>query len=104
MKIWPLERNELHKGQRHAFAHNISQWFGGALLQFALILRYACRALFGNMVEGLSTGFTKTLTMIGVGYRGLVDGKTLTLNLGYSNPVLLPIPEGIEVQVQSREH
>ena len=56
------------------------------------------------MVEGLSTGFTKTLTMIGVGYRGLVDGKTLTLNLGYSNPVLLPIPEGIEVQVQSREH
>ena len=99
MKIQPLEGHELHDGQTSVIAV-----FGGALLQFDLILPYPCRALFGNMVEGLSTGFTKTLTMIGVGYRGLVDGKTLTLNLGYSNPVLLPIPEGIEVQVQSREH
>lgn len=57
-----------------------------------------CRALFNNMVEGLSTGFTKTLTLIGVGYRAVLAGKNLQLNLGYSNPVIMAIPNGIEVK------
>ena len=57
------------------------------------------RALTANMVTGTSAGFTKTLTMTGVGYRAAVAGTTLTLNLGYSHPVEMPIPTGLEVKV-----
>ena len=58
-----------------------------------------CRSLFGNMVEGLSEGYTKTLTLIGVGYRAIQGNNEVTLNLGYSLPVVMPVPEGITVQV-----
>lgn len=53
------------------------------------------------MTEGLSTGFTKTLTLIGVGYRAFADNKQLTLNLGFSNPVVMQLPEGVEAQVRA---
>lgn len=53
------------------------------------------------MLEGLSTGFTKSLNLVGVGYRATLGSKELTLNLGYSLPVVMQIPEGIEVQVKS---
>jgi len=58
------------------------------------------RSLVNNMVIGVSTGYEKTLSMIGVGYRAAVNGKTLTLSLGYSHPVEMAIPEGIQVEVQ----
>lgn len=58
------------------------------------------RALASNMVTGTSVGFTKTMTMTGVGYRAAVSGKTLTLNLGFSHPVEMPIPEGLTVTVE----
>jgi large subunit ribosomal protein L6 len=58
------------------------------------------RSLFGNMVEGLSEGYTKTLTLIGVGYRAIQGNNEVTLNLGYSLPVVMPVPEGISVQVE----
>ena len=51
------------------------------------------------MLEGLSTGFTKSLNLVGVGYRATLGAKELTLNLGYSLPVVMQIPEGIEIQV-----
>ena len=57
------------------------------------------RSLVNNMVIGCSTGYEKTLSMIGVGYRAAVNGKTLTLSLGYSHPVEMEIPEGISVEV-----
>jgi large subunit ribosomal protein L6 len=57
------------------------------------------RSLVNNMVIGVNDGFSKTLKMIGVGYRAAVSGKTLTLSLGYSHPVEMPIPEGISVEV-----
>lgn len=53
------------------------------------------------MLEGLSTGFTKSLNLIGVGYRATLGAKELTLNLGYSLPVVMQIPEGIQIQVGS---
>ena len=52
------------------------------------------------MVVGTSTGFTKTLTMIGVGYRSAVQGNKLTLNLGFSHPIDMEIPKGLEVKVE----
>ncbi|MDF2367891.1 50S ribosomal protein L6 [Sneathiella sp.] len=56
------------------------------------------RTLLSNLVEGVSTGFTKTLEVVGVGYRAAVQGKTLKLNLGFSHDVDFPIPDGIEIK------
>ena len=53
------------------------------------------RALINNMVVGVTKGFEKVLLMEGVGYRAQVDGKVLTLNVGYSHPVVFNPPEGI---------
>jgi large subunit ribosomal protein L6 len=59
------------------------------------------RNLLNNMIIGVSQGFTKRMKLIGVGYRAEVKGSTLILNLGYSNPVEFPIPEGITIQVDA---
>ena len=60
------------------------------------------RALINNMVTGVSTGFEKNLTIIGVGYRAAVKGKELDLTLGFSHPVMYPIPEGITIECPSQ--
>ncbi|MDO9493082.1 50S ribosomal protein L6 [Acetobacterium sp.] len=54
------------------------------------------RALIQNMVTGVSTGFTKTLEISGVGYRAEKKGTKLVMNLGYSHPVEMEDPEGVE--------
>jgi large subunit ribosomal protein L6 len=58
------------------------------------------RSLIQNMVTGVSEGFTKSLEIQGVGYRAEADSKALTLNVGYSHPVVMPIPEGLSVEVE----
>ncbi len=58
-----------------------------------------CRTLVANMVEGVSQGFSRDLEIIGVGYRAQVQGKDLILNLGYSNPVTIQPPDGIQFAV-----
>ncbi len=57
------------------------------------------RSLVSNMVEGVSTGFSKSLTLIGVGYRAQMKGKDLNLTLGYSHPILFTPPAGIDIKV-----
>ena len=57
------------------------------------------RSLVANMVEGVTVGFTKTLEIQGVGYRALLKGRDLELALGYSHPVPIKAPEGIEFEV-----
>lgn len=59
------------------------------------------RSLVANMVTGVTEGFSKQLEIVGVGYRAQVQGRELVLNVGYSHPVSMPIPEGIEVQAES---
>ncbi|WP_346291820.1 50S ribosomal protein L6 [Sphaerothrix gracilis] len=59
-----------------------------------------CRTLVANMVEGVSQGFQKRLEIQGVGYRAQVQGRTLTLSLGYSHPVQFEPPEGIQFAVE----
>ena len=59
------------------------------------------RALIQNMVEGVSTGYVKTLLLNGVGYRAKADGKSLNLSLGLSHPVNHAIPDGITVETPS---
>jgi len=58
------------------------------------------RSLIANMVTGTTKGFEKSLEMIGVGYRASVQGNTLNVNVGYSHPTSLEIPEGIEVKME----
>jgi len=55
------------------------------------------RALINNMVKGVSTGFTKSLEITGTGYRAAVAGSNLEINLGFSHPVVYPIPQGIKI-------
>ena len=61
------------------------------------------RSLIQNMVTGVSEGYTKTLEVNGVGYKAAKAGKKLTLNLGYSHPVEMEDPEGIESKVDGNK-
>ena len=58
------------------------------------------RTLLNNMVVGVTAGYTKVLEVNGVGYKVSKAGKTLTLNLGYSHPVVMEDPEGVEAVVE----
>ena len=58
------------------------------------------RALVNNMVRGVSDGFMKKLEIQGVGFKAAVQGKNVTLSLGYSHPVVYPIPDQIKVTVE----
>lgn len=55
-------------------------------------------AIITNMIEGVSTGYSKALEIIGVGYRFNVKGSTLVVNAGYSHPVELEVPKGLTVE------
>ncbi len=55
------------------------------------------RALIANMVKGVSDGFTKSLEITGTGYRAAVQGSNLEINLGFSHPVIYPVPAGIKI-------
>ena len=60
------------------------------------------RALINNMVAGVTKGYEKKLSLVGVGYRAATQGKKLNLSLGFSHPVEYPIPEGITVETPSQ--
>jgi len=57
------------------------------------------RKLVANSVTGVSTGFTRTLEIVGVGYRAEVKGKALQLSLGYSHPIVYQLPPGVDAKV-----
>ena len=60
------------------------------------------RSLVNNMVVGVSDGFEKKLTLVGVGYRAQVQGNKLTLALGYSHPIEYTAPEGVTIEAPSQ--
>lgn len=60
------------------------------------------RALVNNMVTGVSKGFEKKLTLVGVGYRAQAQGDSLNLSLGFSHPVVHKMPAGIKVETPSQ--
>lgn len=62
------------------------------------------RTLIHNMVVGVTQGYTKTLNVVGVGYKVELKGKDLVMQLGFSHPVNYPAPEGIEFQVDSKKN
>tara|TARA_R110002049_G_scaffold244726_1_gene418611 strand:- start:29 stop:562 length:534 start_codon:yes stop_codon:yes gene_type:complete len=60
------------------------------------------RALIANMVEGVSKGFERKLTLVGVGYRAQAQGQNLNLQLGFSHPVVYPLPTGVKAETPSQ--
>ncbi len=60
------------------------------------------RSLIQNMVDGVTKGFEKKLEIVGVGYRSALEGRNLNLSLGYSHPVIFPLPDGIEVAIDKQ--
>ena len=67
----------------------------------ATALAGTTRALVNNMVVGVTDGFEKKLTIIGVGYRAQAQGQKLNLTLGFSHPVVYEVPEGVKVETPS---
>lgn len=70
--------------------------------KFSRSLAGTTRSLVNNMVKGVSSGFEKKLTLVGVGYRAQVKGKVLNLSLGFSHPVEFEIPEGLKIETPSQ--
>jgi large subunit ribosomal protein L6 len=60
------------------------------------------RALVNNMVQGVTKGFERRLTLIGVGYRAQAQGDRLNLSLGFSHPVVHPMPKGVKVETPTQ--
>jgi large subunit ribosomal protein L6 len=60
------------------------------------------RAILSNMVKGVSEGFQRKLELVGVGYRAAMQGKDLSLSLGFSHPVVFSTPEGITITTPSQ--
>ena len=62
------------------------------------------RTLVANAVQGVSEGFKRELDIVGVGYRAEVKGRDVHFALGYSHPVVFPLPQGIDVAVDKQTH
>src|SRR5438067_2329536 len=62
------------------------------------------RALTANAVQGVSTGFTRELDIVGTGYRADVKGKIATFVLGYSHPIEVLLPDGVDLKVDKQTH
>ncbi len=62
------------------------------------------RALAANAVQGVSSGFTRELDIVGIGYRADVKGKIVTFNLGYSHTIEFLLPEGVDMKIDKQTH
>jgi len=62
------------------------------------------RALAANAVQGVSTGFTRELDIVGIGYRADVKGRVATFTLGYSHPIEVLLPEGVDLKIDKQTH
>jgi len=68
----------------------------------ARALHGLARALVANMVHGVKDGFEKKLEIVGIGYRAQMQGRNIQLSLGYSHPVIFPLPEGITAEIDKQ--
>ena len=61
------------------------------------------RTLIDNMIKGVSSGFEKTLEIQGVGYRAMLEGNKMIIHVGYSHPIKIDPPEGIEFEIEKQK-
>jgi len=95
---------------RQAMSSHVSVALNDGVLTFAPVgasiqanaMAGTLRALVNNMVQGVSKGFEKKLTLVGVGYRAQAQGDALNLTLGFSHPVVHKMPAGIKVETPSQ--
>lgn len=102
------------KGSKGSLVHQLPESIGIKQDEQELTIEYnydnkttralagTTRSLLNNMVTGVSAGFERKLTLIGVGYRAQAQGKKLNLTLGFSHPVEFPVPEGIQIETPSQ--
>jgi len=90
---------QLPRGIKADVADNRISLVRGAETRSVKALHGLSRSLVSNMVQGVSEGFTKDLIIEGVGFKAAVQGTNLNLSLGFSHPILFPIPDGIKVTV-----
>src|SRR6202142_4355132 len=62
------------------------------------------RALAANAVQGVSTGFVRELDIVGIGYRADIKGRVATFTLGYSHPIELLLPDGVDLKIEKQTH
>jgi len=62
------------------------------------------RALAANAVQGVSTGFTRELDIVGIGYRADMKGRVVTFTLGYSHPIEFLLPDGVDAKIDKQTH
>ncbi len=62
------------------------------------------RALAANAVQGVSTGFTREMDIVGIGYRADIKGRVATFTLGYSHPIEFLLPEGVDLKIDKQTH
>jgi large subunit ribosomal protein L6 len=62
------------------------------------------RALAANAINGVATGFTKELDIVGIGYRADVKGRVATFTLGYSHPIEVLLPDGVDLKIDKQTH
>jgi large subunit ribosomal protein L6 len=70
--------------------------------RFAMAVTGTMRSLLANMAQGVSEGYERKLQLVGVGYRAQLQGKNLSLTLGFSHPVVYTAPEGIDLETPSQ--
>jgi large subunit ribosomal protein L6 len=70
--------------------------------KFHKALHGLTRSLIANMVEGVTKGFERRLDLVGVGYRAAIQGQNLSMSLGYSHPIIYPVPPGIKIEVKDQ--
>jgi len=70
--------------------------------RFHRALHGLTRSLVANMIAGVTRGFEKRLELVGVGYRAAVQGQNLTMSLGFSHPIVFPIPGDIKIEVKDQ--
>ena len=93
---------DVHTSVKISQEENILKFSTNVSGKKSVALSGTFRAIVSNMVQGVTQGFKKELTLIGVGYRAKAEGKKLNLNLGFSHPVVYEVPEGIEVATPSQ--
>ena len=70
--------------------------------KFHKALHGLTRSLIFNMVEGVTKGFERKLELVGVGYRAALLGQNLNMSLGYSHPIIYPVPPGVKIEVKDQ--
>ncbi len=70
----------------------------------AAALHGLTRALAANAVQGVSTGFTREMDIVGIGYRADIKGRVATFTLGYSHPIEFLLPDGVDLKIDKQTH